>query len=62
MRPPDTSSVGLPVPDPTATPPHGHVALLNGSSGATVWTKTGDEPSPVLYAGPALAPALGVRT
>ena len=60
--PPPTSSAGLPVPDPTATPPHGQVALLNGSSGATVWTKTGDEPYPVLYTGPALAPALGVRT
>jgi len=59
--PPPTSSVGLPVPDPTATPPHGQVALLNGSSGDRLDQDRGP-PYPVLHAGPALTTALGVTT
>ena len=50
----------LPVPDPAAPPQHGTVSLLDGASGSTVWTNTGDSAYPVQLAGTPLVPATGV--
>ena len=50
----------LPIPDPTAPPQHGTVSLLDGASGSTVWTNTGDSAYPVQLAGSPLVPATGV--
>jgi len=52
----------LPLPDPTAPSEHGEVALLDGSTGSTVWTKDGDFAYPVLLAGKPLKAAVGVVT
>ena len=51
--------VTLPVADPTATP-HGTITLLNGATGATVWSKTGDGSYAVARAGVPSVPAVGI--
>jgi hypothetical protein len=50
----------IPVPDPTAPPAHGTVSLLDGATGSTVWTNTGDSAYAVHLAGSPLVPATGV--
>jgi hypothetical protein len=50
----------LPVPNPTAPPAHGTVSLLDGATGSTVWTNTGDSAYAVHLAGAPLVPATGV--
>lgn len=54
--------IGLPLPGSGQAGPHGEVALLDGADGSTVWSRTGDFAYPVLRAGAALVPALGVQT
>jgi len=56
-----TLPIPVPVADPT-TPAHGQVALLDGATGASVWSKTGDFPYAVLTAGAGQSPATGVLT
>lgn len=60
--PPTGGGLGLPlpIPDPTAPPSHGTVSLLDGVSGTTVWTNTGDSAYPIHLAGSPLVPATGV--
>jgi hypothetical protein len=62
--PPPATPAGLPIPNPLAAnqPSHGEVALLDGSSGTTVWSKAGDFPYAVYKAGKPLVPATGVLT
>jgi hypothetical protein len=59
---PPTGGLGLPLPlpDPTAPPAHGTVSLLDGATGSTVWSKTGDSAYAVQRAGSPLVPATGV--
>jgi len=59
---PPTGGLGLPLPlpDPTAPPAHGKVSLLDGATGSTVWTNTGDFAYAVQQSGSPLVPATGV--